>query len=225
MHLDRPRHTIVFTLSFLLTLLFASPLYALSPQDITVTVLQTFLEQKGFLVITANIPKGPFGSLTKQALIAYQTSANLPAQGVFGALTKASIAQDSSQSINPTRPAPSNTPPTDPTATVTVSQMNASLQGLRNSLMSVITSITAPSAAAPNINYSQMALANRIDQLANTAITTPTITNPTITGGSVSGTSITATSLTVPTLSATTGSFAGDLSVLGNLIVSGAQTL
>src|ERR1039457_1584051 len=93
MDLNRPRHARVVTLAFLPTLLFASPLYALSPQDITVTVLQTFLEQKGFLVMPTNVPKGTFGSLTKQALIAYQTSVGLPTQGVFGALTKATIAK------------------------------------------------------------------------------------------------------------------------------------
>jgi lysophospholipase L1-like esterase len=52
------------------------------------------LEQKGLLVIPKGDVKGNFGPLTKRALIEYQKSVGLPAQGLFGSLTKAKIAEE-----------------------------------------------------------------------------------------------------------------------------------
>ncbi len=43
--------------------------HALTAQDVTVTTLQTFLEQKGFLPTSFNDGKGIFGPQTKKALV------------------------------------------------------------------------------------------------------------------------------------------------------------
>ena len=43
--------------------------------------LQQFLDSKGFLTIPAGTSEGYFGNLTKQALIAFQSSVGLPATG------------------------------------------------------------------------------------------------------------------------------------------------
>ena len=57
-----------------------------------VITLQRFLESKSFLTLPAGISEGYFGNVTKQALIAFQTSAGLPATGYCGAMTRAAIA-------------------------------------------------------------------------------------------------------------------------------------
>jgi hypothetical protein len=87
---------------------------------------------------------------------------------------------------------------TDPTA-VTSSQLDSKLQILRNSLLSEMSKISAPSSPQPNINYVQSALVNRIDQLTNTVITTPTISSPSITGGTI--TNVTLSNPTISSLS------------------------
>jgi len=53
--------------------------------------LQKFLAAKGFLTLPSGTAAGYFGSLTKQSLIAYQTSVGLPATGYCGAMTRAVI--------------------------------------------------------------------------------------------------------------------------------------
>lgn len=53
--------------------------------------LQKFLETKGFLTLPSGTTEGYFGSLTKQALIAYQASVNLPATGYCGPMTRTLI--------------------------------------------------------------------------------------------------------------------------------------
>ncbi len=53
--------------------------------------LQAFLESKGFLVMPKDVAKGYFGAGTRRALITYQKSVELPAFGIFGPLTQASI--------------------------------------------------------------------------------------------------------------------------------------
>lgn len=57
-----------------------------------VTALQTWLVSKGFLTMPAGVAMGYFGSLTKSALAAYQTSVGItPAVGYFGPITRAKV--------------------------------------------------------------------------------------------------------------------------------------
>ncbi len=56
-----------------------------------VVSLQQFLEAKGFLALPSGTAVGYFGNLTKQAVIAFQKSVNLPATGYCGAMTRAAI--------------------------------------------------------------------------------------------------------------------------------------
>jgi hypothetical protein len=54
--------------------------------------LQTWLEQKGFLIMPAGVSKGYFGGLTRAALAKYQTSVGItPSLGYFGPITRARI--------------------------------------------------------------------------------------------------------------------------------------
>ena len=53
-----------------------------------VLALQAFLENKGYLTLPAGATNGYFGNLTKQALVAFQQSAGLPATGYCGSLTR-----------------------------------------------------------------------------------------------------------------------------------------
>lgn len=57
-----------------------------------VVALQTWLEQKDFLVMPAGVSKGYFGGITRTALIKYQTSIGIiPAVGYFGPITRGKI--------------------------------------------------------------------------------------------------------------------------------------
>ena len=58
-----------------------------------VVALQKFLQSKGFWPVgnNSNDPSGYFGSLTKSALMAYQTSVGIPATGFAGPLTLAKL--------------------------------------------------------------------------------------------------------------------------------------
>lgn len=57
-----------------------------------VSSLQTWLEQKGFLVIPTGVAKGYFGNLTRTALAKYQASVGItPAVGYFGPITRAKV--------------------------------------------------------------------------------------------------------------------------------------
>lgn len=56
-----------------------------------VSALQTFLENKGFLVMPNGVAKGYFGDLTKQALIRYQMSVGISPIGIFGPLTRKQV--------------------------------------------------------------------------------------------------------------------------------------
>ena len=56
-----------------------------------VSTLQGFLERKGYLTMPSGISNGYFGSLTKQALIAFQRSVGLPTTGYCGLMTKGAI--------------------------------------------------------------------------------------------------------------------------------------
>jgi LPXTG-site transpeptidase (sortase) family protein len=67
-----------------------------------VSALQTALEQKGFLTMPPTIATGYFNALTKTALSAYQISASLTADGIFGPLTRARLISDlASNSVLP----------------------------------------------------------------------------------------------------------------------------
>lgn len=57
-----------------------------------VVALQTWLEQKGFLVMPIGVTKGYFGGITKAALAKYQISVGInPAVGYFGPITRGKI--------------------------------------------------------------------------------------------------------------------------------------
>lgn len=57
-----------------------------------VVSLQTWLEQKGFLIMPAGVAKGYFGNLTRTALAKYQASVGItPAVGYFGPITRAKV--------------------------------------------------------------------------------------------------------------------------------------
>ena len=72
-----------------------------------VEALQSFLETKGFLTMPKGVAKGYFGSLTKQALIAYQQSAGLSASGKVDAATRSALGGGASSSP---APAPASVP-------------------------------------------------------------------------------------------------------------------
>jgi peptidoglycan hydrolase-like protein with peptidoglycan-binding domain len=72
------------------------------PQDLTigsvgtdVVNLQTFLETKGYLVMSTNDPKGYFGNSTKTALAKYQVAVGIsPADGYFGVVSRVKMNAD-----------------------------------------------------------------------------------------------------------------------------------
>ena len=57
-----------------------------------VVALQSFLVSKGYLTIPAGVSQGYFGSLTKAAVVAYQTAAGIvPQSGYVGPLTRTAL--------------------------------------------------------------------------------------------------------------------------------------
>lgn len=67
-----------------------------------VAELQTFLVEKGQLVMPAGVPKGYFGPLTRAALARYQASVGIaPAVGYFGPITRAHLAYNPSPNPSP----------------------------------------------------------------------------------------------------------------------------
>ena len=56
-----------------------------------VSSLQTFLEDRGFLIIPQGVAKGYFGSLTKQAVMKYQESVGIETVGIVGPKTRAAL--------------------------------------------------------------------------------------------------------------------------------------
>src|SRR6185369_15464127 len=115
--------------------------FAITSSEVTIKVLQTFLESKGLLVFPAGDIKGNFGPLTKQALIAYQQSVGLPAQGVFGSLTKAKVAAE----LNGTPNSSSVSQNVGSSKNITQVELNARLQELSNSLMSKMSQLSTQS--------------------------------------------------------------------------------
>jgi peptidoglycan hydrolase-like protein with peptidoglycan-binding domain len=139
---------------------------SLSAQDITVKTLQTFLVSKGLLVMTQHDTAGHFGAKTQAALITYQNSVGLPAQGIFGPQTKAKIAEELSLSapaspLVPTAAQSTTSIPTNGDKPVTQSD----LQGI----------------------YKMIADSQHINNLTNTNISGGTISGASISGTSISG--------------------------------------
>lgn len=99
-----------------------------------VTELQEFLIDKGFLKTTAT---GNFYSLTKSAVMSYQSSENLPSTGFVGPMTRekinAVLSVDTSAEVQETGTV---TPPSDTTA---VSSMQKQLDDLKTLLATLIT--------------------------------------------------------------------------------------
>jgi hypothetical protein len=60
-------------------------------RGVDVVALQTFLEQKGFLIVPSGIAKGFFGSLTRAAIAKYQIGVGLLSDGIFGQSTRAKL--------------------------------------------------------------------------------------------------------------------------------------
>lgn len=90
-------HIILFVASFIIpSISFASIDANLKygSRGLGVTELQDFLIEKGFLMGQSS---GNFFSLTRKAVVAYQTSIGLPATGYVGPMTRAKINDDLSQ--------------------------------------------------------------------------------------------------------------------------------
>ncbi len=89
-----------------------------------VTALQTWLEARGFLTMPAGVAKGYFGTLTKNAVAAYQASVGLPSTGFFGPMTMAKIGSSTTTTTTTTTgtgacPAGMTCVPTGTTTTTT----------------------------------------------------------------------------------------------------------
>lgn len=69
-------------------------LLKLGTSGVDVSALQVALEQKGFLTLPPAVATGIFSSTTTAALSAYQQSVGLPADGIFGSLTRAKLISD-----------------------------------------------------------------------------------------------------------------------------------
>ena len=184
--------------------------FALTPEDITITILQTFLVDKGYLVMPQGVSKGVFGPLTKNALIEYQKSVGLNSQGIFGPLTKAKIIEYLSPAVASSTNTGANTtitqnialsaPVTSLSQAIGRDEFNSRLQAMQNDLTSKIFSISSNNSnSISNLNH-VVAQSQRIDSLTNTAIS-----NPTITGGSITGTSITGATISSPSFSGNVG--------------------
>ena|GEM_PF-1483521 len=63
-------------------------------QGADVAALQSILVQKGFLRMPSGVSYGYFGALTRAAVIEYQTSVALPANGIFDALTRTELVSE-----------------------------------------------------------------------------------------------------------------------------------
>ncbi|MFZ2593722.1 MAG: peptidoglycan-binding protein [Minisyncoccia bacterium] len=59
----------------------------------SVTMLQKYLIEKGFLVLPSSAPMGYFGSATKRAVMAYQQSIGVTPTGYFGPKTRAMMSE------------------------------------------------------------------------------------------------------------------------------------
>ena len=68
---------------------------ALGSSGQSVVVLQALLSEMGYLNVPVGIPLGYYGSMTKNAVAAYQSRINVyPAVGYYGDLTKSAMRSD-----------------------------------------------------------------------------------------------------------------------------------
>lgn len=68
-----------------------------------VVALQSFLEEKGLLVIPMGVAKGYFGALTRSSVAAFQTQKGItPTAGYFGPITRAATMTDGGANIGAT---------------------------------------------------------------------------------------------------------------------------
>lgn len=98
---------------------------------------------------------------------------------------------------------------------VSSADLEAKLNELNNKLLSRISSVSSSASSQSTAVFQAVSLAQKIDQLKNTAITTPTISAPTVTG-TLSSETITASG---------NGSFSGTLSVTGSTTISSNLTV
>lgn len=163
-----------------------------------VSDLQNLLISKGFLNTSAS---GGFYSLTKQAVVAYQTSLGLPATGFVGPMTRAKINAEfvsetasvgTSQSTQ-TPPAQMQTnstslivtPTINPTITSTASTQNSTSQSANTtSATPVTTPLLSFSELSPELQNIVRAQEKQVEQMAAQAQNQPvqTANKPTGTG-------------------------------------------
>ncbi len=145
--------------------------------DASVVVLQKFLEAKGLLKLSSSDTVGYFGPKTKKALTVWQESVGLPANGVFGRLTRNKLASVTEASPNTSSqsdkvlPVVTQTPVVAATSTsnnfVTVGDLTAKLQAIQK----------------------MIADSQRINQLTNTNIVGGTISGATLSNVTLTGSS------------------------------------
>lgn len=68
-----------------------SPNLTIGSRGEQVTLLQTFLESKGFLKMPVGVARGNFGGLTKRAVQAFQKNQGIPTTGYVGPKTRTAI--------------------------------------------------------------------------------------------------------------------------------------
>lgn len=102
-----------------------------------VTTLQTILVQKGFLKIPRGVAMGYYGTLTRTAVTAYQTSVGLPANGIFAQSTRDKLIPKSSVATNLSLPMTA----TEPTSIIAAEPETSNFQKVLSSLRSFIESL------------------------------------------------------------------------------------
>lgn len=192
-----------------------------------VQTLQKFLNTAGFVVAQSGggspgNETTKFGMATRQALTNFQKSHNItPAVGYFGPKTRAYVNAilDTNQDRDTTTSSSSSRNnisggsviPPMASSTVTISGLESEIALLRAEIQSARDE-AARSAAG---NFAAIALTNRINQLTNTTLTTPTVSGGTITNATISGGSFSGSTISGTALSASSGTFSGDLTVSG----------
>ena len=163
------------------------------------------------------------------------TTNNLPPTTVKPPATKPLIPSVAPKPASPPTPPPTknykplttNSSPSSPQQLVvertvervlsglTSADLESRIEQLRNELVSKIGSVSTQSQSNYSNNFQAIALTNKIDQLTNTVITTPTITGGTLTNASISGGSISGATISGTTLTVSSGTFSGNLTVSG----------
>src|ERR1035437_3363691 len=142
-----------------------------------VTDLQNLLISKGFLKTSAS---GGFYSLTKQAVITYQSSLGLPATGFVGPMTRAKIntgfvLQTASAGISQkTQTPPTVTPTVNPIITATVPTPNSAGQSANTtSITPATTPLLSFSELSPELQNIVKAQEKQVEQMAAQAQNQP----------------------------------------------------